>query len=58
MSTDDILKFVPSPGGGIEVRFDLNKLSNLSVDQRHELARKIVESPAASPTVTTTETAS
>lgn len=41
MSADEILRKIPSPGGGVEVRFAHAKLSELSVAERQNLAKRM-----------------
>lgn len=43
MGADDILRVIPNPGGGVEVRFAIGKLSQLSVAARQDLAKRMAD---------------
>ncbi len=43
MSANDILRVVPNIGGGTEIRFNNARLSELSMNERTNLARQLVE---------------
>ncbi len=49
MSVDDILRKIPSQGGGIEIRFAHTKLSELSIAERQNLAKRIAEDAPPPP---------
>jgi hypothetical protein len=48
MSADEILRVVRSQGGGVELRFSVSKLSTLSVSERQQLARRMVDNNTGS----------
>lgn len=55
MSADEILRKIPSPGGGVEVRFAHAKLSELSITERQNLAKRMtVDNTPLPPTKTPT----
>lgn len=41
--TDDILREIPHPDGGVETRFDSKKLSQLSAVERQALAKRMAD---------------
>lgn len=43
MSADDILRVLPSSGGGTEIRFNNARLGELSMSERTILARQLIE---------------